>query len=114
MLLEGRVAVITGASGGIGREIALLFAAEGARVAAFDRDGEGLQRLVAELSAAGAERPVSVTGDVRLPDDVERAADTVVQEASRIDVVVNCAGVREIGDVYELRAEEWENVIAVN
>jgi NAD(P)-dependent dehydrogenase (short-subunit alcohol dehydrogenase family) len=114
MLLEGRVAVITGASGGIGREIALLFAAEGARVAGFDRDGEGLQRLVAELSAAGAERPVSVTGDVRLPDDVERAADTVVQEASRIDVVVNCAGVREIGDVYELRAEEWENVIAVN
>ena len=114
MLLEGRVAVITGASGGIGREIAVLFAAEGARVAAFDRDREPGERLVEELRAGGADGPFFVAGDVRSASEVEEASERVVTEAGRIDVLVNCAGVREIGDVYELPADEWENVIAVN
>ena len=110
----GRVAVITGASGGIGREIAVLFAAQGARVAACDHERAAGERLVEELRAAGADRPFFVPVDVRSAAEVEQAAETVVREAGRIDVLVNCAGVREIGDVYELRAEEWENVIAVN
>jgi NAD(P)-dependent dehydrogenase (short-subunit alcohol dehydrogenase family) len=114
MLLEQRVAVITGASGGIGREIAVLFAAEGARVAAFDRDREAGERVVEELRAAGSDRPFFVVGDVRSAAEVEEAAEVVVREADRIDLLVNCAGVREIGDVYDLAAAEWENVIAVN
>ncbi len=114
MLLEQRVAVITGASGGIGRQIALLFAAEGARVAACDRDRDAGELLVEELRAAGAEQPFFVGGDVRSADEVESAAETIVRKAGRIDLLVSCAGVREIGDVYELAAAEWENVIAVN
>jgi NAD(P)-dependent dehydrogenase (short-subunit alcohol dehydrogenase family) len=114
MLLDGRVTVITGAGGGIGREIAVLFAAEGARVAAFDRDRGPGERLVEELRAGGADRPFFVAGDVRSAPEVEEASERVVDEAGRIDVLVNCAGVREIGDVYELPADEWENVIAVN
>jgi NAD(P)-dependent dehydrogenase (short-subunit alcohol dehydrogenase family) len=51
---------------------------------------------------------------VRVPDDVERAVAAVAAEAGRIDVLVTSAGVREIGDVYTLAAEEWENVLAVN
>jgi NAD(P)-dependent dehydrogenase (short-subunit alcohol dehydrogenase family) len=110
MLLEGRVAFVTGAGRGIGREIAELFASEGARIAGFDRVREFGEDLVAGLSGD----PLFVHGDVRDPAAVEKAVETVVVEAGRIDVVVNSAGVREIGDVYTLPAEEWENVLAVN
>jgi NAD(P)-dependent dehydrogenase (short-subunit alcohol dehydrogenase family) len=114
MLLEGRVAVVTGASSGIGREIALLFAAQGARVAACDLQRAPGEQLVEDLRAAKADRPFFVPVDVRSAAEVESAADAVVAEAGRIDVLVNCAGVREIGDAYELPTDEWENVIAVN
>ena len=69
-----------------------MFAREGAQVAGFDRDD----------------------GDVRVPADVERAVAAAVERFGRIDVVVNSAGVREIGDVYSLPTEEWDNVLAVN
>src|SRR6185312_11273806 len=92
MLLEGRVAFVTGSASGIGREIADRFAAEGAQVVGFDR----------------------ADGDVRVPADVERAVGEAVARLGRIDVVVNSAGVREIADVYSLATEEWDNVIAVN
>ena len=96
-MLGDRVVLVTGAASGIGREIAERFTAEGARVTGFDRTGD-----------------VAVHGDVRIPADVERAVEHVVAAEGRIDVLVNSAGVREIGDVYTMASEEWENVIAVN
>jgi NAD(P)-dependent dehydrogenase (short-subunit alcohol dehydrogenase family) len=92
VLLRDRVAFVTGSASGIGREIAARFEAEGARVAAFDRED----------------------GDVRRPADVERAVAAAAERFGRIDVVVNSAGVREIGDVYSLPTGEWDNVLAVN
>jgi len=114
MLLAGRVAFVTGAGSGIGREIAGLFSREGARIAGFDRARGAGEELVTALEALGAEQPLFVHGDVRVPADVERALETVVTRAGRIDVVVNCAGVREIGDVYTMSTDEWDNVLAVN
>ena len=96
-MLENRVVLVTGAASGIGREIAERFVREGARVTGFDRAGD-----------------VAITGDVRSPADVERAVAQVVEAEGRIDVLVNSAGVREIGDVYTMATDEWDNVIAVN
>ena len=114
MLLDGRVAFVTGVGSGIGRAVAERFAREGARIAGFDRAREAGEDATAALQAQGSERPLFVDGDVRRPDEVERAVEAVVEETGRIDVLVTCAGVREIGDVYTLPAEEWENVLAVN
>ena len=96
-MLENRVVLVTGAASGIGREIAERFAREGARVTGFDRTGA-----------------VAIHGDVRSPADVDGAVARVVAAESRIDILVNSAGVREIGDVYTMATDEWDNVIAVN
>ena len=96
-LLEQRVVLVTGAASGIGKEIADRFAREGARVAGFDRSGD-----------------VAFPGDVRSASDVERAVDRLVADQGRLDVLVCSAGVREIGDVYTMATDEWDNVISVN
>jgi len=101
MLLEGRVAFVTGAAGGIGRAIAERLAAEGAQVTGFDRE-------TAEGDAS------FVTGDVRDAAEVERAVDAVAARFGRLDLAVNCAGVREIADVYAMSTEQWDEVIAIN
>jgi NAD(P)-dependent dehydrogenase (short-subunit alcohol dehydrogenase family) len=101
VLLEGRVAVVTGAGSGIGREIARVFAASGARIAGFDLSADASDAVVEKL-------------DVRDPEAVDAAAANVYAEAGRIDILVNCAGIREIRSALEITPEEWRAVIDVN
>jgi len=94
--LDGRVAVVTGAAGGLGAAVADRLAAHGAAVERIDLEGDG-RRL-----------------DVRDHAAVATAFREIADEHGRIDVLVNCAGIREIVTVLELSAEEWQRVIDVN
>ncbi len=103
MQLADRVAIITGASTGIGEALARLFAAEGARVALAARSQDKLRRLAAEL---GEERALAVPTDVADPAQVERLVARTVERFGGVDVLVNNAG---IGLYSRLEDTDWEH-----
>jgi len=114
MVLEGRVAVITGAGRGIGQGIALRFAQEGARLVVQDIEHAHLEDTSARLRAAGAEF-VAVAGDVSVTADVERCFETAVERFGALDVAVNNAGIGGGGmPVLMTTDEDFDRVIAVN
>ncbi|KND33576.1 SDR family NAD(P)-dependent oxidoreductase [Streptomyces acidiscabies] len=90
--LDSDVALITGGGSGIGRAVALRFLDEGARVAVFGRDEEQLREVVEEAGDLG-ERMLTITGDVREPDDLHRAVRATVEWFGRLDVLVPNAGI---------------------
>jgi short-subunit dehydrogenase len=110
---RGRVAIVTGASSGIGRQVALDFAARGATVVISARRRE----LLDEVGAACAEHGGAVealTGDVAERAFVERMAARAVERFGRIDVVVNNAGISKHKQIYHLSADEVDYVLRVN
>jgi NAD(P)-dependent dehydrogenase (short-subunit alcohol dehydrogenase family) len=113
-MLEGKVAVVTGAASGIGRGIAGGLAAAGADVVAIDVTEDAADGLLSELTQLGAPSPSFVTLDVRDPARIRSAFAEIGKARERIDVLVNSAGVPEISDPLELEPSEWENVIAVD
>ncbi|MCD4524203.1 SDR family NAD(P)-dependent oxidoreductase [Nocardioides sp. cx-173] len=98
-----RVAIVTGASEGIGRAIALRLAADGYRVAALARSRERLATLQEEIG----ERSLPVVCDVRSVEDVERSVQEVLGWRGRIDALVNCASATRFGTTSTLSDEEW-------
>jgi len=90
--LEGKRAIVTGASSGIGRAIANRFAAEGATVAACGRDAERVHRTVEEIRRAGG-TAVGLLGDVATEEGARSVADGAAQELGGVDVLINNAGV---------------------
>jgi NADP-dependent 3-hydroxy acid dehydrogenase YdfG len=111
--LAGRVAVITGASSGIGRASALLVASRGARVAVLARRKEALDTMVAEITAAGGEA-IAVPVDVTDQASVDAAAAQVAAAYGRADLVFNNAGVMLPGAIEERKLGEWEQQIDLN
>jgi NAD(P)-dependent dehydrogenase (short-subunit alcohol dehydrogenase family) len=107
--LADRVALVTGAASGIGQATAQRFLAEGARVAAADLNGDGLQ---AEFS--GQDGAITVVGDVSEPADAARMAAAAVESFGAIDILVNCAGIARYTNFLELPLEEWQLVQDVN
>ena len=104
---------ITGASSGIGRELARAFATEGANVAVSARRRDRLESLVEELQAEGT-RGLVVPCDVTDEEEVATAADAVVQHFGRLDVAVANAGFGVMGRIEELHADDWRRQLDVN
>lgn len=112
--LEGKVALVTGASSGIGRATALLFAAEGAEVVVAARRKQELDALVAEIVAAGG-RAVAVAGDVKDPVHAENLVATAREQFGGLDVAFNNAGtLGEMGSVGEVSLDGWRDTLETN
>ncbi|HEY6476599.1 MAG TPA: SDR family oxidoreductase [Polyangia bacterium] len=111
--LDGRVAVVTGASSGVGRAIAQLYAAEGARVALIARDLIGLEDAASEIRSTGGQAMV-LPLDVSQSTAVAAAADRVVSAWGKIDVWVNDATVSIFAPADETTPDEYRRVMEVN
>jgi NADP-dependent 3-hydroxy acid dehydrogenase YdfG len=111
--LKGRVALVTGASSGIGEAAALALAAAGASVAVSGRRQDRLASLVQRIEAAGGEG-LALPGDVSIEADATRSVEDTVARFGRIDILINSAGVNEAGGVETLTSDQWRRVIDIN
>jgi NAD(P)-dependent dehydrogenase (short-subunit alcohol dehydrogenase family) len=111
---DGKVAFVTGASGGIGRPTALAFAREGASVVVADVAAEGNQETVRMIEEAGG-RALAVACDVTRADEIEGALHAAVERFGGLDVAFNNAGIEQpIKPAAEITDDEWDRLVAVN
>ena len=111
--LTGKVALVTGASKGIGRAAALALGAEGADVAVTARDGRALAALVEELKRLGV-RAAAVAADATRGQDVERVRKQVLESFGRVDILVNNVGIARYAAFSELTLEDYDWMMNTN
>lgn len=111
--LDGRVALVTGATSGIGRAAALRFARAGARLALVGRDEAALARISEEVTAAGGEA-LEIRADVTSEEDARRSVSEALKKFGRLDVLVNAAGILSNGTVETTSLRAWDEMMNVN
>jgi len=111
--LAGRVAIVTGGGRGIGKAIALAYAAEGAALCVVARSGEEVEQAAAEIEAMGG-RSLAVAADVTDAGQVDGMVREVLDRFGRVDVLFNAAGQRAVAPSAELSLVDWQRVLNVN
>src|SRR5271166_2889685 len=106
--LSGRVGLVTGGGGGIGREIARRLARDGMAVAVLDRDGAAAQAAAAEIGG------LAVTADVTSQEEVGRAVEATLARFEKIDLLVNNAGIAWMGPALEMPLDALQSMLRVN
>lgn len=113
--LEGRVAVVTGSSRGIGRAIAMKFASEGAHVVVNSRKLQDAEATAKEINMAKlGGSAIAVAADVSSSKDVQRLVDAAVKKFGRLDIFVNNAGVISYSSFLDLKEQDWDALMAVD
>jgi acetoacetyl-CoA reductase len=112
--LEGRTALVTGASRGLGKAIAIQLAADGARVALNYRSGEEQARQVADLILAAGGTSLLLRGDVSVKEEARSLVASVLEQWGQLDILVNNAGITRDRSMRKLTDEDWGQVIATN
>ncbi|PLX92513.1 MAG: 3-oxoacyl-ACP reductase [Desulfuromonas sp.] len=110
---KGKVAVITGASRGIGRSIAMALAGQGANIVVVDLGQEGVDAAVAEIKELGVEA-LGVVGNVTVTADCENAFAKAMETFGRVDILVNNAGITRDALLLRMKDDEWDAVLSVN
>ena len=113
MILNGKVAIITGGGQGIGRVIALLFAKHGANLVIADINGEQAQATAGEIQSLG-EKSLALRIDVSQLKEAERLGEATMSTFGRVDILVNNAGITRDGLFLRMKEDDWDSVLAVN
>ncbi|MFH0915290.1 MAG: SDR family NAD(P)-dependent oxidoreductase [bacterium] len=112
--LAGKTAIVTGGAGAFGTATGHEFAAKGASVVVADIDGAAARRVAEEIGRKGGVSALGLGCDVRQETDVQKMVEMAVAAFSRVDVLVNNAGIFPIGPLAETTVETWDNIMAVN
>jgi 3-oxoacyl-[acyl-carrier protein] reductase len=112
-MLKDKIAVVTGASRGIGKSISLALARQGAKIVAVDITLKGMDELLAEIRALGSEG-LAVEGNVTVTADTDRMIEQAVATYGRVDILVNNAGITRDGLLLRMKDEDWDAVLTVN
>jgi len=113
MLLDKRVAVITGGANGMGKAMALRFAQEGCDIAVIDLKLNGAQKVADEIKAGGR-KAVAIRADISVSKEIKSMVDASIQAFGKIDILVNNAGAAGGGDLENSDEDEWDQVLALN
>ena len=112
--LKGRVAAVSGASSGLGQQMALAMARQGASLVIMARRMERLEEFKPKLLEAGAEKVLCIKVDVTNTDDINDAAEAAEKEFGKVDILLNCAGSSKDKGVLDMADDEWDFTIATD
>jgi len=113
MEFKEQIAIVTGAGSGIGEQIALAFASEGAGVVVFDIDAPGAQKVCDDILKKGG-KAISFAGDISQEDDVQNMLDQTMKAFGNVHILVNNAGIGGRDLIEEITPEAWRRTIEVN